>query len=202
MAYFQGTARSPAIIRKFCEQNIFSVLDKKAIEEIYMDSEYTKEGDLEYFKVHECENSDVYLCLKQNKQIKKLIAPALDDEENWKEHERNDERKMIRVILPNTRLPLTIVILRDRFQKDHIRCFGTTNETIGDQELLSKYRYRWNIENGLKDLVYSYFADEMFGHDPEKIEFEFYCIMIARLAYEYFLKTLGGRYFNKEDGSK
>lgn len=202
IAYYQGAARSPAIIRNFCEQNVFAVLDKRAVEEIYIDSEYTKESDLQYFKVHECKNSNVYICLRQNKQIQKLIAPSLASEKGWKEHDGNDERTMISVILPKTGLPLKIVILRDRYKKDHIRCFGTTKEAIEDKELLNKYRYRWNIENGLKDLVYSYFADEMFGHDPEKIEFEFYCIMTARLAYEHFLKALGGQYFNKEDGTK
>jgi hypothetical protein len=67
---------------------------------------------------------------------------------------------------------------------------------------LKKYRYRWIIENGLKDLVASYYIDEVYGKDPEKIEFEFYCVMVARMAYEYFLKELGGRYMHKEDGNK
>ncbi len=48
-----------------------------------MDSEYTKEGSLQYFKQIRCPNGDVYLCLKKNKQIKKLIAPALSDEHGW-----------------------------------------------------------------------------------------------------------------------
>jgi hypothetical protein len=30
--------------------------------------------------------------------------------------------------------------------------------------------------------------DEIFELDPEKVEFEFYCVIVARLAYEYFLK--------------
>ena len=38
--------------------------------------------------------------------------------------------------------------------------------------------------------------------DPEKIEFEFYCVMVARLAYEYFLKELGHKYLNNENGDK
>ena len=202
IAYYQGAARSPSIIRTFCEENVFPVLDRKAIEEIYMDSEYTKESDFQYFKAHKCKNSDIYICLKQNKQIIKLITPALEDKDGWEEHDGSDERKMISVILPKTGLTLKIVILRDQFEKDHIRCFGSTKENIEDKELLNKYRYRWNIENGLKDLVHSYFVDEIFGHDPEKVEFEFYCIMTARLAYEHFLKTLGGPCYNKEDGSK
>ncbi len=51
-------------------------------------------------------------------------------------------------------------------------------------------------------MVASYYIDEMYGKDPEKIEFEFYCVMLARIAYEYFLKELGGRYLHKEDGNK
>ncbi len=95
-----------------------------------------------------------------------------------------------------------IAVLRDRKTKENVRCFGTTDIELGAQDLLKKYRYRWIIENGLKDLVASYYVDEVYGKDPEKIEFEFYCVMAARIAYEYFLKELGDRYLNKEDGNK
>ena len=91
--------------------------------------------------------------------------------------------------MPKTKLPLMIVILRDRKTKEDVRCFTTTNTELGARELLKKYRYRWIIENGLKDLVASYYIDEVYGKDPEKIEFEFYCVMVARMAYEYFLKS-------------
>ena len=50
--------------------------------------------------------------------------------------------------------------------------------------------------------MYSYFLDEMYGSDPQKIEFEFYCVMVARLTYEYFLKELGGEHYHHEDGNK
>jgi hypothetical protein len=39
--------------------------------------------------------------------------------------------------------------------------------------------------------------DEIFGHDPEKVEFEFYCVMVARLAYEYFLIIAASFYAQK-----
>jgi len=68
--------------------------------------------------------------------------------------------------------------------------------------LLQKYRYRWLIENGLKDLVYSYFLDEIYSSDPQRVEFEFYCAMVAMLTYEYFLKGLGGEHFRHQDGNK
>ncbi len=41
-----------------------------------------------------------------------------------------------------------------------------------------------------------------FGSDPEKIQFEFYCVMVARLTYEYFLKQLGGKHYHHENGNK
>jgi len=202
MSYYHGGVRAPGILEQYCEQHIFPLFDPVAIKEIYMDSEYTKEGSLQYFKQIRCPNGDVYLCLKKNKQIKKLIAPALESEEKWKQHDNEDESQAIEVTLPKTQLPLKIVILRDLKTRKNIRCFGSTNMRLSPKDMLKKYRYRWLIENGLKDLVYSYFIDEMYGNDPQKIEFEFYCVMVARLAYEYFLKVLGGEHYRHQDGNK
>jgi hypothetical protein len=202
MSYYHGGVRAPGILEQYCEQHIFPLFDPLAIKEIYMDSEYTKEGSLQYFKQIRCPNGDVYLCLKKNKQIKKFIAPALSDEHGWENWDKEDESKTIEVILPKTQLPLKIVILRDLESGKNIRCFGSTNMRLSSEDMLKKYRYRWLIENGLKDLVYSYFLDEMYGSDPQKIEFEFYCVMVARLTYEYFLKELGGEHYRHEDGNK
>lgn len=202
MTYYHGGVRAPGIVEQYCEQHIFPLFDPRAIQEIYMDSEYTKEATVQYFKRVRCPNGDVYLCLKKNKQIKKLIAPALAEEQGWEKCDDEDEIKAIKVKLPKTQLPLKIVILRDLKTGKNIRCFGSTNTQLTSEDLLKKYSYRWLIENGLKDLVYSYFLDEMYGNDPEKIEFEFYCVMVARLTYEYFLKDLGGEHHCHEDGNK
>ena len=104
IAYYQGGVRGPSILREFCEHNIFSILDPLTIREIYMDSEYTKESDIHYFKEVKCTNGDVYICLKKNKQIKKLIQPALDEAEGWEVHNSEDEKKAITVTLPKTGL--------------------------------------------------------------------------------------------------
>ena len=202
MNYYHGGVRAPGILEQYCEEQIFPLFDPRAIQEIYMDSEYTKEASLQYFKQNRCPNGDVFLCLKKNKQIKKLIGPALESQQGWEKHDEQDEVKVIDVILPKTKLPLRIVILRDLETGKDIRCFGSTNNNLTSTDMLQKYRYRWLVENGLKDLVYSYFLDEMYGHDPEKIEFEFYCAMVARLTYEYFLKELGGEHYHHQDGNK
>lgn len=202
MNYYHGGVRAPGILEQYCEEQIFPLIDPRAIQEIYMDSEYTKEASLHYFKQNRCPNGDVFLCLKKNKQIKQLIAPALASEEGWEKHDEEDEVKAIDVTLPKSKLPLRIVIMRDLETGKDIRCFGSTHMGLSSTDLLQKYRYRWLVENGLKDLVYSYFLDEMYGHDPEKIEFEFYCGMVARLTYEYFLKELGGEHYRHPDGNK
>ena len=201
MNYYHGGVRAPGILEQYCEEQIFPLIDPLAIQEIYMDSEYTKEASLQYFKQNRCPNGDVFLCLKKNKQIKKLIAPALLSED-WEKYDNEDEVKAIDVTLPKTRLPLRIVILRDLETRKKIRCFGSTDTKLTSTDMLQKYRYRWLIENGLKDLVYSYFVDEMYGNDPQKVELEFYCTMVARLTYEYFLKELGGEYFHHQNGNK
>lgn len=167
-----------------------------------MDSEYTKEGDIHYFKEITCKNGDVYICLRKNKQIKKIIKPALEEQTGWEIYDSDDETKEIKVQLPKTGLPIKIVILRNIKTGENIRCFGTTNMSIKKNDILQKYRYRWLVENGIKDLVKSYYIDDIFGQDPEKIEFDFYCVMVARLAYEYFLKELDGGYFHNVDGNK
>ena len=203
IAYFQGATRAPRIIEQFCEQNILPMLDPLAVRELYIDSEYTKEKDFHYYKKVTFKNGDIFICLRKNKQIIKLIQPALDDNQGWQRYNQEDEFKAIKVNLPKTGLAMKIVILRDRDKKEkNIRCFGTTNVQLAAKDILRKYRFRWIIENGIKDLVASYFIDEVFGLDPAKVEFEFYCVMVARLAYEYFLKELAGKYYNKVDGNK
>ncbi|KPA15654.1 transposase, IS4 family [Candidatus Magnetomorum sp. HK-1] len=203
ISYFQGAARAPRIVHQFCEQNILPLLDPLAIKELYIDSEYTKESDFHYYTEVAFKNSEIYICLRKNKQILKLIQPAIDNDNGWKVYNKEDEFKSIKVKLPKTGLEMKIVILRNQEKKSkNIRCFGTTNVELSSEDILRKYRFRWVIENGIKDLVSSYFIDEIFGLDPVKVEFEFYCVMVARLAYEYFLKELGGKYYKKVDGNK
>ncbi|MEA3445979.1 MAG: transposase, partial [Bacteroidota bacterium] len=202
MAYFQGSTRAPRVIEQFCEQNIIPILNPAAVQELYIDSEYTKEADFLYYKEVAFKNGDIYVCLKKNKQILKLIGPALASGEGWEAFDSKDELKAIQVKLPKTGLDIKIAILKDKETAKNIRCFATTKIKLSAKDILRKYRFRWIIENGIKDLVNSYFIDEIFGLDPVKVEFEFYCVMVARLSYEYFLKELGGKYYNSVDGNK
>ena len=135
MNYYHGGVRATGILEQYCEEQIFPLFDPGAIQEIYMDSKYTKEASLQYFNQNRCPTGEVFLCLKKNKQIKKLIAPALVSEEGWEKRDEQDEIRAIDVTLPKTRLPLRIVILRDLETHKDIRCFGSTNTNLPSTDM-------------------------------------------------------------------
>ncbi len=141
IAYYQGAIRSSTIIRQFCEQNIFPIFDPVSIKEVFMDSEYTKESDYIYFEDKIGKEGDLYVCLRQNKQIKKLISPLLERGDSWSNYGDDDEVGSISTHLPHSHLPLKIVVLRDKEKKDQVRCFATTKTDITDTYLLSLQRH-------------------------------------------------------------
>jgi hypothetical protein len=74
---------------------------------------------------------------------------------------------------------------------------------LTDEELLEGYGDRWGIENGIKDLVYGYFLDQVPSNsDPVKIDAHFYCVMAAKLAVDLFIKDIGGFVANDRNNSR
>ncbi|MGA1823642.1 MAG: hypothetical protein ACMUIP_03185, partial [bacterium] len=54
-----------------------------------------------------------------------------------------------------------------------------------------------------KDLVYSYFLDQVPSNsDPVKIDAHFYCVMAAKLAVDLFIKEIGGFVADDRNGSR
>jgi hypothetical protein len=51
IAYCEGASRAPTALYKFCENNLFKIIDPDVITEIYADSEYTGEKQLVYLAV-------------------------------------------------------------------------------------------------------------------------------------------------------
>ncbi|KPA09031.1 transposase, IS4 family [Candidatus Magnetomorum sp. HK-1] len=69
IAYCEGRSRAPTALYKFCEKNLFQIIDPDVIAEIYADSEYTGEKQLVYLAIRS--EADITMCLKQNPKIKK-----------------------------------------------------------------------------------------------------------------------------------
>lgn len=200
IAFCNGASRATRVVREFCEKNLYPILDREAIREIYMDSEYTSFPVMSYFIVDEFSSTDVIMCMRRNKKVDQLMRQAMA-EGRWEP--LGDEYEIVgkRFHLAALAKDLHLVVKRKKTTGE-LRCFGTTIKGLQDRQVLERYRLRWPIENGLKDLVHSYFIDHILGKDPEKIETNFYCVQVARLAYENFLQSLDERFVRDSAGSK
>lgn len=185
IAYCEGRSRAPSALYKFCEENLFKIIDPAAIAEIYADSEYTGEKQLVYLITHQ---THVTMCLKQNKKIKQWKEQTIKNAE-W--HPYNEKYRLASrdYVLPETGKPFRFVVKQD-VETNETRCFGSTHVELSPAKILDAYHLRWPVETGIKDLIENYFLNKPTGTSPEKIEAHYYCVMLARLAIDYFLAVL------------
>jgi transposase len=200
IAFCNGSSRATSLVREFCEKNIYPVLGRDAIREIYMDSEYTSFPMINYFVVDQLSNTDVIMCLKRNKKVDQLARQVIA-EGQWESYGEDYEIAGKSFTLSSLAKSLHLVVKRSK-KTGELRCFGTTFAELANREVLERYRLRWPLENGLKDLIHSYFIDHILGKDPEKIEANFYCVQLARLAYENFLMSLDEKLVRDSAGYK
>jgi len=200
LAFCNGSSRGPRVVREFCEKNLHPILGRETLREIYTDSEYTSTEVLEYFVVDEYTTTDVVMCLKRNRRIDKLAQEVVKTGK-WEPYGEQYEIAGQEFTLGRLPRPLHLVVKKNRKTGD-LRCFGTTISGLSHQEVLSRYRLRWPIENGLKDLIHSYFIDHILGKEPDKVEANFYCVQVARLAYENFLQSLDENFVRDSAGCK
>lgn len=186
IAYCEGISRATSALYKFCEENLFKVIDKDIIREIYTDSEYTGEKQLVYLIVRSF--ADVTMCLKQNKKMKKWRVETIKTG-NWEVYD--DKYRIVSkdFTLTVSGKPFRFVVKQD-IETEEIRCFGSTHIDYSPKKILDAYHMRWPVETGIKELIIGYFLDKPTGTSPEKIETHYYCIMIAKLIIDYFISLL------------
>jgi len=196
IAYCEGRSRAPSALYKFCEENLFQIIDPSTVSEIYADSEYTGEKQLIYLVVRS--NASVTMCLKQNKKIKRW------KEEVVKEGQWTSYNEIYRIagkdfVLPETGKLLRFVVKQNK-ETQETRCFGSTHMDWSLCKILDKYHIRWTVESGIKDLVENYFLNYPTGNSPEKVEFHYYSVMIARILFDYFMATFNELKFKTPEG--
>ena len=183
IAYCEGRSRAPSALYKFCEENLYKIIAKKAVKEIYADSEYTGEKQLIYLVSHS--ETHITMCLKQNKRIK------LWKEDTMKKAEWESYDSKHRIASQDFTLAESVIrfrfVVKQNIDTNEIRCFGSTHMNYTPRKILDYYHVRWSVENGIKDLIENYFLDKPVGTSPEKVESHYYCIMLARLTVDYFL---------------
>ncbi len=186
IAYCEGRSRAPSALYKFCEDNLFKIIDPDVIAEIYADSEYTGEKQLLYLMIRS--EADITMCLKQNPKIKKWKEETIR-ENNWEDYTEDYRIASKDYILPETGKSFRFIVKQNK-ETDEIRCFGSTHVDYSPAKILNSYHIRWPVETGIKDLVENYFLNKPTGTSPEKVETHYYCVMLARLTIDYFLSVL------------
>ena len=186
IAYCEGRSRATSALYKFCEDNLFKIIDMDVLEEIYADSEYTGEKQLIYLMVRS--ESDVTMCLKQNPKIKKWKEETIK-QEIWRDYEKNYRIASRDFILPETNKGFRFIVKQNK-ETMETRCFGSTHTDYSAVRILNSYHIRWPVESGIKDLIENYFLNKPTGTSPEKVEAHYYCVMLARMTIDYFRSVL------------
>jgi hypothetical protein len=200
--YCQGKERATKTVLPFLHTCVFEVIEPEMIKEIFMDSEYTSFDIFSYFADAEELDVDVTMCMRSN-ALRKFIADKIEDGP-WRLWGENGKYEICsaRVLLEDIGRRVHLVLKR-KVGKISFRIFVTTRKNLTDEQLLDEYGDRWGIETGIKDLVYSYFLDQVPSNsDPVKIDAHFYCVMAAKLAVDMFIKEIGGFVANDRNDSK
>lgn len=184
IAYCEGRSRGPSSLFEFCEKNLYNVIDRAVVREIYADSEYTGERQLIYL-ITSAPNTDVTMCLKQNPRIIKWKEEVVR-EGRWEIFEEKYQIASKDFALAQTGRSLRFIVKRE-VETNETRCFGSTHLDRTPSEILDSYKIRWPVETGIKDLIENYCLNRPTGTSPEKVESHYYCVMLARLVVDYFL---------------
>jgi len=186
IAYCEGRSRAPSALFKFCEENLFKIIDPDVITEIYADSEYTGERQLIYLMIRS--EADITMCLKQNPKIKKWKEQTIN-KGHWQDYGEDYRIASLDFTLAETAKPFRFIVKQNK-ETHETRCFGSTHTDYSPIKILDSYHIRWPVETGIKDLIENYFLNKPMGTSPEKIETHYYCVMLARLTIDYFRSVL------------
>ena len=82
-------------------------------------------------------------------------------------------------------------VVKKNIRNGKFRCFGTSKTGMTSETILSDYSRRWIIENGIKDLIHSYFMDKRPGTSPHLVNVHFLIVTICRQIYRMIQRDLG-----------
>lgn len=150
--YCQGKERAAKTILPFIHTCVFEVIDPEALEEVFMDSEYTGIDIFNHLADVDELNVDVTMCMRSN-ALRKFIADKIEDGP-WRPWKKKTKYEICsaRVELEDIGRNVHLVLKR-KAGKDKFRIFLTTRENLSDEELLNEYGDRWGIETGIEENV-------------------------------------------------
>ena len=186
LEFRNGRTRATTTIKRFVRELLDDAVGIRDLEHVYLDSEYTAEHVWQFIvDTEEGLGADLTMCIKQNRRVKKAIQAFLETKPTWLffDEEHNYTEQTFALPIAQTAKQLHWVLKRHE-PTGRLRCFGSTLRGLTAKGILKEYQYRWQIENGIKDLIGNYFFDRIPGIDPHRINLHYFVVTLARLLFE------------------
>ncbi len=209
----KSSARGTTTVRRFTTDYILPVF-QNLFDTVYVDSEYTGK-DVWNFIIDSKNGmgADLTACLKQNSLVKRARDSFLlknegrdgfwvyyDDDHCYTSETFPITWKYITTSGLAQELKLNCVVKRN-VNNGGLRCFGSSKNGLDSAVILRDYSSRWVIENGIKDLIHSYFMDRCPGTRPHAVDVHFLITTICRTLYRMIERDLGESLCN-HDGTR
>jgi hypothetical protein len=211
----KASARGPSTFKRFVEDFMFPLF-KGLFQEVYVDSEYTGKNVWNFVLDSDSGmNAQLTACIKQNAFVKRhrdnFLFEYKEDKSFWcywdDDHVYSSRTFKLswEYCLSNITEPKKLTlhcVVKKNIKTGKLRCFGSSKETISSKEILEDYSCRWIIENGIKDLIISYFLDKCPGTDPHHVNVHFLMVSICRYLYRMIQADVGSLMINNNGSVK
>ncbi|MCK5018356.1 MAG: transposase, partial [Candidatus Peribacteraceae bacterium] len=209
----KASARGTTTVKRFTRDYILPTF-RGLFDTVYLDSEYTGK-DVWNFVLDENDGMGAHLtaCLKQNPMVKNardhFLSLYVGCENFWRYYDNNhvysdktfeieweykpENAKKQRI------LKLTCVV-KKHITTGRLRCFGSSKKNVTAKQILKDYSSRWVIENGIKDLIGSYFLDKCPGTDPHLVDIHFLIVTVCKILFRMVERDLK-QHISNPDGS-
>ena len=202
----RGTTTAIPFVKDFIPSEIYD-----CFETIYVDSEYTGKNLWEFILAPDGINADITACLKQNKFVKKFRNRFLDKNKNnpgfWKfyddKHVYTSKSFTLKWEKKTAKNDFKLkCVVKKNINNGKLRCFGTSKHQLNPTEILDDYSSRWVVENGIKDLITSYFLDNCPGTGPHLVDIHFLIVSMCRILYKMIELDMGKDIRNHDGTTK
>jgi len=202
LEFRNGKARASTTVKRFIRELLQHSLGNQAVEHVYLDSEYTAEHVWKFIvDPKKGLGADLTMCIKQNKRVKKFIESFLQTNPTWLFYDEDHTYSQQTFQIPIRQTDKILhCVLKRKESNGKLRCFGSTLKGLDSMGILKEYRTRWIIENGIKDLIYNYYFNNIPGIDPHRINIHYFVVTLARILYEMFCQDY--EQARNPDGSK
>lgn len=206
----KSSARGTTTVKRFINELLLPFF-KKDFEQIYLDSEYTGRDVWNYILDDDLGiGADITACLKQNAFIRKhrdeFLLSNNSNDNFWKyyddAHVYSAETFCItwKYQTPYASKDFSLnVVVKKNINTGKYRCFGSSKINDAKQILLD-YSNRWMIENGIKDLINSFFFNKIPGTKPNLVNVHFLIVSVCKHIYRMIQRDMP-ELVNNADGS-